>query len=70
MEIIEAISDTNIGGAGVLLLTRLAADRKMREKTLVVLPKNSALTPRLKEISTAVEELEQLPTSNENTEGV
>ena len=53
MEIIEAISDTNIGGAGILLLTRLASDKKMRKKTLVVIPRNSALLPRLLELGVA-----------------
>ena len=58
MEMIEAISDTNIGGAGVLLLTRLENNRKMREKTLVVLPGGSALAPRLKMLGVAVAELD------------
>ena len=56
MEIIEAISDTNIGGAGVLLLTRLSADEKMRRRTLVMLPKGSALRERLLAIGVAVAE--------------
>ena len=58
MEIIEAISDTNIGGAGVLLLTRLAEDKKMREKTLVAIPRNSALLPRLTELSVKYAEID------------
>ena len=50
MEIIEAISDTNIGGAGVLLITRLSSDEQMRKKTTVVLPRGSALVERLVEL--------------------
>ena len=47
MRIIEAISDMNIGGAGVLLLTRLSTDGKMRDATTVVIPRGSELKKRL-----------------------
>ena len=59
MEIIEAISDTNIGGAGVLLVTRLSENRKMGAKTLVVLPKESALADRLRSIGVSVKEIDR-----------
>ncbi|MBQ8848951.1 MAG: glycosyltransferase [Clostridia bacterium] len=49
MKIIEAISDTNIGGAGVLLLTRLVNDKQMCDNTVVVIPKGSMLKNKLSE---------------------
>ena len=49
MKIVEAISDTNIGGAGVVLLTRLGADPQMAAKTTVVIPRGSKLRERLAE---------------------
>ena len=58
MEIIEAISDTNIGGAGVLLATRLNSDKKMRAKTIVVLPRGSALVERMKKIGVKTVEID------------
>ena len=58
MEIIEAISDTNIGGAGVLLITRLSSDDQMRKKTAVVLPKGSALVARLADIGVRTVEVD------------
>ncbi|MBE6545848.1 MAG: glycosyltransferase family 4 protein [Ruminococcaceae bacterium] len=50
MKVVEAISDTNIGGAGILLWTRLKhSDRKNIEST-VLLPKGSALCHRFASI--------------------
>ena len=57
MRIIEAISDTNIGGAGILLLTRLSTDSKMNGDTTVVLPRGSALKGRFEAIGTKTEEV-------------
>ena len=48
MKIVEAISDSNIGGAGILLLTRLAKSDKKRFSYHVLIPKGSALKERLK----------------------
>ena len=50
MKIIEAISDTNIGGAGILLLNRLKHTDRKKYVSIVVLPKNSALKPRLEKL--------------------
>ena len=50
MKVIEIISDTNIGGAGVLLINRLSHTDLSRYRTLVLLPKGSLLCPRLSEI--------------------
>ena len=49
MKIFEAISDTNIGGAGVLLLTRLLNDPKMCSQTTVIIPEGSRLKERLED---------------------
>ena len=50
MRVLEAISDTNIGGAGILLYSRLKHSNRNRFKTVVVLPKGSALTSRFQSI--------------------
>jgi len=47
MKVLEAISDTNVGGAGRLLLTRLRHSDRTAVQTTVVLPKGSALEERL-----------------------
>ncbi len=43
MKIIEAISDTNIGGAGRVLLNRLSESPKEAKETTVIVPKGSKL---------------------------
>lgn len=49
MKIVEAISDMNIGGAGILLLSRLSvAPKSYRDSTTVILPTGSELSSRLK----------------------
>ena len=50
MKIIEIISDTNIGGAGVLLVNRLKNTDLKKYQTAVALPKGSMLTQRLLDI--------------------
>ncbi len=51
MRIVEAISDSNIGGAGRLLLERLRrAHDNIRNDTVVILPKGSALLPMIGEL--------------------
>ena len=40
MRIIEAISDTNIGGAGILLVNRLKHTDREKYKTTVLIPKD------------------------------
>ena len=47
IKVAEIISDTNVGGAGILLLNRLKATDRTRFDTAVVLPKGSKLIPRL-----------------------
>lgn len=50
MKVIEVLTDTNIGGAGILLVTRLGRMDRRRFKTWVILPKGSALKPRFERI--------------------
>ena len=47
IRVIEAISDTNIGGAGRLLLARLEESDRSRFEETVILPKASKLCPHL-----------------------
>ena len=47
IKVLEIISDTNIGGAGVLLYSRLKHSDRSNFKTWVVLPKNSQLKKRM-----------------------
>lgn len=50
MKIVEVISDTNIGGAGMVLLTRIcAAQKEYAQNTVVIIPDGSALKKRLDE---------------------
>ncbi len=59
IKVVEAISDTNIGGAGILLLNRLKhTDRKLFD-IIVLLPKNSALKERLRKIGIKTVEIEE-----------
>lgn len=50
MKVLHAISDENIGGAGILLLNLLRCFEGSEIQSLVVLPKGSRLTTRLNEI--------------------
>lgn len=50
MKIVEAISDGGIGGAGVLLLERLAQSNRTRFSYHVLVPRGSALAERLRKI--------------------
>ncbi len=58
MKIVEAITDTNIGGAGVLLLTRLMTDREMCDKTVVLIPEGSMLKGRFERYGIAFLEVD------------
>ncbi len=50
MKVVEAISDTNIGGAGILLLMRLKNSDRKKIQSTVILPRGSALLPRFSAI--------------------
>ena len=58
MKILEAISDMNIGGAGVLLLTRLLTDTDRCKDTVVVIPTGSMLKKRFEKYGIAFLELD------------
>ena len=51
MKIVEVISDTNIGGAGVLLINRLKHTDRKKYCTVVLLPMGSKLVARLRDIN-------------------
>lgn len=57
MKAIEILSDTNIGGAGILLCNRLKHTDSKKIKTTVILPKNSRLRQRVLSLGCPVEEL-------------
>ena len=57
IRVVEAISDTYIGGAGVLLLNRLEnTDRRLFDTT-VIIPKGSRLKKRLLDLGVGVVEI-------------
>ena len=58
INVVEAISDGNIGGAGIVLLNRLRASDRTKYRTTVVLPRGSMLVPRLKKLAVEVVEIE------------
>lgn len=57
MRIAEIISDTNVGGAGVLLLNRLACTDLEKYSVCVCLPKGSALAARLEALGAEYTEI-------------
>ena len=50
MKVVEVISDTNIGGAGVLLINRLLNTDMSVYDTTVILPNSSMLEDRFRKI--------------------
>lgn len=58
IKVVEVISDTNIGGAGRLLLSRIKYSNKKRFKYIVILPKDSLLSPLLKNAGANIIEIE------------
>ena len=50
MKVLHVISDENIGGAGVLLTTLLKNMDRSRVESIVALPQNSLLLPRIEEM--------------------
>ena len=58
IKVVEVISDTNIGGAGRLLLSRIKYSNKKRFKYIVILPKDSLLSPLLKNAGASIIEIE------------
>ena len=58
IRVVEVISDTNIGGAGRLLLNRMKCSDREKINYTVILPKGSMLTPRLKQIGVGIVEID------------
>ena len=58
IKVLEVITDTNIGGAGVLLCSRLKHSDKNNFRYAVLLPKSSKLIRRLKDIDVEIFELD------------
>lgn len=58
MKILHVLSDTNIGGAGILLLNCLRHFDRARFDVKVVLPRGAELSPRVKELGYEVIEME------------
>ena len=57
INVVEVITDTNIGGAGRLLISKIKNSNKKLFKYTVILPKNSLLIPSLKEAGAAIVEM-------------
>ncbi len=60
MKIIEVCSDTNIGGAGKVLLILLKEFDRTKFDVAIVVPKNSLLIPLINEIGVRVIEVEEI----------
>ena len=58
IKVVEVITDTNIGGAGVLLCTRLKYSDRTKIETEVILPRGSELIHRLREIDVKIHEID------------
>lgn len=58
MRVVEVISDSNIGGAGVLLCNRLK-HKSEDIKTVVILPEGSRLLPRLRALGVPVVQMKR-----------
>ena len=57
IKVVEVISDTNIGGAGRLLISRIKNSDKKKFNYTVVLPKGSLLSPLLKKADADIVEI-------------
>ena len=57
IRVVEVISDTNIGGAGILLLNRLSCYNRSALEEYVIIPRGSMLKTRLRRIGVKVFEI-------------
>ena len=57
IKVVEAISDSNIGGAGIVLLNRLRCIDKSKFSTTVILPRRSMLRKPLEEMGIKILEI-------------
>ena len=60
IKVIHLLSDTNIGGAGTLLVNYLKNFDKSRFLIKIILPEGSLLTPRIKALGYEVIEIDGL----------
>ena len=60
MKILQILTDTNVGGAGVWLLNYLKAYNRDRLEVVVVLPQGAALTPAVEKLGVRVIETENI----------
>ncbi len=58
IRVLEAISDTNIGGAGILLATRCKYMDPCQYDITVAMPRESALTKRMRQVGVSVIEID------------
>ena len=58
IKVVEVITDTNIGGAGVLLCTRLKYSERTKFETEVILPRGSELCVRLRAMGIQTHEID------------
>ena len=58
IKVVEVITDSNIGGAGVLLCTRLKYSDRTKFESEVILPRGSELIPRLQAIGIPFHEID------------
>ncbi len=61
MKVLHVISDSNVGGAGVLLTTLLRNFDRERIQSVVALPKDSLLCPRIKALGIPAHSLRHAP---------
>ena len=70
LKILQVLTDTNIGGAGIWLLNFLSSHNRDSLDISVVLPKNSMLKERLEEIDIRVIEAEGIADSSFSVSGI
>lgn len=70
IRVMNVISDTNIGGAGRVLLNYLRCSDRERFETHVALPRNSLLAPPLRESGAVVHEVEGIADRSYHREDV
>lgn len=70
LKILQILTDTNIGGAGIYLLNYLAARDRDQYDVAVVLPKNAALAPLVRNLGARVIEAETIADRSYSSESV
>ena len=70
MKVLQVITDTNIGGAGIWLLNFLGTYDRDAIEMAVVLPRSGALVPRVEELGVRVIEADGISDRSFSQEGV